>query len=71
MDIESNKYKKSFKLKKIIKPKPEEPEMSKEEKLQLLENEGVFEAFEFIVKSYYNGGMKTDINIFDFASNRL
>lgn len=40
-------------------------------KMKEIEEAGLFQAFESILKSYYNGGMKKDINIFDFSIHRI
>ncbi len=72
--IVKNKNPKKKKLVFIKKPKapaPEDKKPTKEEKIRMIKNEGLFVAFEQILKSYYNGGMKMDTNIFEFAINRL
>lgn len=48
-----------------------ENELTEEQKYEVVREEGIFDAFEFVLKSYYNGGMNKDVNIFDFAIHRI
>ena len=36
-----------------------------------MKEQGLFDSFEFIVQSYVKGGMRKDINIYEFALNRI
>ena len=47
-----------------------EPTKAKLDKLKELEESGIFEAFEYILRSLHNGGL-TETNVYDFAANRL
>lgn len=51
-------------------PKEAQDSNPQSEKIIEIEQSGLFDAFEQILRSLHNGG-HTDINVFDFAANRL
>ena len=71
MQRKKSKIRVSAPKKEINKKEDEALKAKKAFKMKEIENAGLFEAFESILKSYYNGGLKKDINIFEFSIHRI